>query len=600
MRVFFVFFVLMAFFSPIAFGAEQLQVEKIAEPAAVASGGTVRILLNISNPFDEDLIVKIRDKNSVGGMTIDTQCIQGKIPANSYGISEYESIQVHNPGIFTLGAIEVKYTNPVSGKEEVVVGKDKIDVIVTGGSPNVLFSSSSSKSECQFDEQSQEQQQQQEEEQRKQEQKEEDEMMEEMMRQQQQQMQDKLSQARQQMNQDMSSVKQQQQKEASEASERLDQELDERLSENEDFQEMKKNLEDKGYQEKGKSRSELRDNETEFKYEYEKPDGEKGEITGKMKDGEISDLKKLSDDDKRELDEKLARDEDFRQADQKLRDDGFLPDKKEFSGLDASNETDFDYQYKRADGETASITGDIQDGGVSQVGVKTSMDDEKLMGALMNNSRFKKLDDDLKSKGFERDGVDVEPFVKNESSFSLEYSNGNETVNITGSVEMVEDEMKVKDLKVDDGRTLFDKLKYPMLLVLLLLGVYSYLQYIRRDVSVDDVLGDVVVRRPVDARKEAMKLMRKAEKMYKSGKKKEAYTMVSSGVRLYFKFIICSSKDELTTSEIIRYARGKEKDGYVDDLRECFSLCDLVKFAKYKPNDKDFMRVLELAKKCVR
>ena len=583
-----VFVLLMA---PLAF-ADGLLVEKIAEPATVESGGTVKILLNISNPFDEDIVVKIRDMNSVGGSTIDTQCIQGKIPANAVGISEYESMQVHNGGVFTLGAIEVKYTNPLSGEEEVVSGRNKVDVTVRGGNPNAVFSSMSTKSECQFDEQPQQQQKSEEEKQR--------EEMEEMMKQQ-DEMQKKLSESRQRMNQDMSSVKQQQENEAREANERVDEELSEKLSSDEDFQEMKKELEDRGYQEKGKTRSALRDNETEFEYDYEKSTGEKGEITGKMKDGKIEDLKKFSDDDAKELDERVSSDEEFQEAEKRLEDEGFGVDKKEFSGLNSRNETEFNYQYKRADGETANITGDVKSGEVSDVGMKSSALEKEVMDALSKNDDFKELDDELQSKGFEKEGFELDYFKKNESSFSAMYSRANETVNITGNVELAGDEVKVSDIKLEDGRTLFDKLKVPLLLLLILAGVYSYLRYLGREVVVDDAgVSPLTVVKPINARKEAMKLIRKAEKMYGSGKKREAYTTVSQGVRLYFKYVICSEKDELTTAEILRYVRGKEKEEYVGWLKECFSLCDLVKFAKYKPNDKDFLRVVALSKKCVK
>ncbi len=583
-----VFVFLMA---PLAF-ADGLRVEKIAEPATVESGGTVKILLNISNPFDEDIIVKIRDMNSVGGSTIDTQCIQGKIPANAVGISEYESMQVHNSGVFTLGTIEVKYTNPLSGKEEVVSGKNKVDVTVTGGNPNAVFSSTSAKIECQFDEQPQQQQQKSEEEKQREE-------MEEMMKQQ-DEMQRKLSESRQRMNQDMSSVKQQQEKEAREANERVDEELSEKLSSDEDFQKMKKDLEDKGYQEKGKTRSALRDNETEFKYDYEKPTGEKGEITGKMKDGKIEDLKKFSDDDAKELDERVSSDEDFKEAEKRLEDEGFKVDKKEFSGLDSRNETEFNYQYKRADGETANITGDVRNGEVSDVEMKSSVLEKKVMDALSKDDDFKRLDDELRSKGFEKEGFELDYFKKNESSFSATYSHANETVNITGNVQLIADDVRVSDIKIEDERTLFDKLKIPLLLLLVLAGVYSYWRYLGRTVEVEDVTESAAVVKPINARKEAMKLIRKAEKMYGSGKKREAYTTVSHGVRLYFKYVICSEKDELTTAEILRYVRGKEKDEYIGWLKECFALCDLVKFAKYKPNDKDFDRVVGLSKKCVK
>ncbi|MFH1127758.1 MAG: hypothetical protein V1718_06625 [archaeon] len=603
-RYWVIFFVILILFQS-AFASAQLQIDKIADPRSVESGGTVRVLLNISNPFEQELTVKIRDMNSIGGTTLDTQCIQGRIPANAIGVSEYETIQVQNPGTYTLGTIEVKYTNPETGKEEIVSGKNEVVVTVTGGNPNYAFSSTSTKSECQFDDQpqQQEQQQQQEEEQKQEskteEQKSVQEKMEEM-KQQQDPTQNKISQSRQQTGHDMSSVKNQQQKEADEAQQKVDRELDDALSQNKDFQDMKKDLESKGYQEKSKSRSDLRDNETEFKYEYEKPTGEKGEITGKMKDGRIEDIKKLSDDDKRELDDKLSLNKDFQEEENRLRDEGFVPDKKEFSGLNPRNETTFNYQYKRDDGESANITGDIKSGDVSQVGMKSTALEKKVMEALSNSSDFKKLDDKLRSEGFLPKDLDLKPFMKNESSFSLAYSNGNETMNITGSVQLDGDEVKIDDIELEDGRTLFDKLKIPILLILVLLGVYSYMRYLKRDVAVTRVAVPLVDVKPLDARKEAMKLITKAQKMYDSGKKKEAYTLVSQGVRLYFKYVIASDKEELTTSEILRYVRGKEEEKYVVDLKECFTLCDLVKFAKYKPNDEDFGRVIELAKKCVK
>jgi len=310
--------ILVLMLAPIAYATDELKIEKIAEPETIESGGTVKILLNISNPFDSDIIVKIRDINSIGGTTIDTQCIQGKIPASAVGISEYETIQVHNPGTFTLGTLEVKYTNPATGKEEIATSKNKVDVTVTGGNPNIAFSSTSTKLECQFDEE--EEQQQKQEEQKSEEEQKREEMQKKMeeLKQQQDDMQKKLSESRQRMNQDMSSVKQQQQQEAKEANEKLDKELSDRLSENKDFQDMKKQLEDAGYQEKSNTRSALRDNETEFKYEYEKSGGEKGEITGKMKDGKIEDLKKFSDDDQKDLEKKLSENKDFREAEERL------------------------------------------------------------------------------------------------------------------------------------------------------------------------------------------------------------------------------------------------------------------------------------------
>ena len=228
------------------------------------------------------------------------------------------------------------------------------------------------------------------------------------------------------------------------------------------------------------------------------------------------------------------------------------------------------------------------------------MDEKKVMDALSNNSDFKKLNDELLSKGFEKQDFELKSFHKNESSFSAMYSNGNETINITGNVKQAEDEIKISNIKLEDSKTLFDKLKIPLLLILILAGIYSYIRYLKRNITDNTEITAPTIVKPINARKEAMKLIRKAEKMYISGKKREAYTTVSAGVRIYFKYVICSEKEELTTSEITKYAKGKENNDYVNNLRECFTLCDLVKFAKYKPNDKDFGKVIALAKACVK
>jgi hypothetical protein len=37
----------------------------------------------------------------------------------------------------------------------------------------------------------------------------------------------------------------------------------------------------------------------------------------------------------------------------------------------------------------------------------------------------------------------------------------------------------------------------------------------------------------------------------------------------------------------------------MNDAKECFLLCDLVKFAKYEPNKQDFYRVVAYARKII-
>jgi hypothetical protein len=92
-------------------------------------------------------------------------------------------------------------------------------------------------------------------------------------------------------------------------------------------------------------------------------------------------------------------------------------------------------------------------------------------------------------------------------------------------------------------------------------------------------------------------MLEKAIDMFNIGRQKEAYVEVSNALRFYFKGT--AGINELTSDEIIRRIRGLKDEGYLNDVKKCFMLCDLVKFAKYEPNTQDFNRVVESARKII-
>jgi len=109
-----------------------------------------------------------------------------------------------------------------------------------------------------------------------------------------------------------------------------------------------------------------------------------------------------------------------------------------------------------------------------------------------------------------------------------------------------------------------------------------------------------VIKKKPDYRKLAHDRIKKAVKSYNSGKKKEAYTMVSEAVRFYIRFKYAPNEEELTSTDALKVLRGcSVGDKYISESKRCFQLCDLVKFAKYKPNDKDFNKIVVIAKKLV-
>ena len=114
-----------------------------------------------------------------------------------------------------------------------------------------------------------------------------------------------------------------------------------------------------------------------------------------------------------------------------------------------------------------------------------------------------------------------------------------------------------------------------------------------------DMGFSVSKKRKVNPGKAALGKLRRAETLFEEGKMKEAYTAVSEAVRYYYKRTLDhSGEKELTSTEAIRLLKEADSSD-VAKAKECFSLCDLVKFAKYKPNKKDFGRILKLGREIV-
>lgn len=103
----------------------------------------------------------------------------------------------------------------------------------------------------------------------------------------------------------------------------------------------------------------------------------------------------------------------------------------------------------------------------------------------------------------------------------------------------------------------------------------------------------------VDPYKYASDELKKLEslELVKRGLVKEFFTALSNVVRIYLSKIFFINILDMTTSESLRALRekGAEK-GFLAKLRSFFDSSDLVKFAKYVPEEKEIMAVFENAK----
>ncbi|CAG0959540.1 hypothetical protein METP2_00702 [Methanosarcinales archaeon] len=288
-----------------------------------------------------------------------------------------------------------------------------------------------------------------------------------------------------------------------------------------------------------------------------------------------------------ELKERIENNSDFQKLNEELQKQGYAPADREVKP--ESNDTgNFNYQYKKGE-ESANISGRMNAGNMENITKQSTEDIKKLEQYIESNETFMKMNKTLSDKGYNLTGKNID-LKTNISSF--EYSYGDKqgkNASITGNVT---DTGEIKDISLKEPQAPFP---YWILAALLmpLLGIYLYSKF-RNNAKPVEPVKEIIY---IDPKKNALLMLEKAVEMFNNGMQREAYLEASHAVRSYFKGT--SGINELTSDEIITGIRGSKDEGYVRDARECFMLCDLVKFAKYEPNAEDFNRVIEYARRII-
>ncbi len=97
---------------------------------------------------------------------------------------------------------------------------------------------------------------------------------------------------------------------------------------------------------------------------------------------------------------------------------------------------------------------------------------------------------------------------------------------------------------------------------------------------------------------EARRMIEEAEDLFRNDRKKDAYEKVSKAIRFYFSYKL-GIKRELLNSELMNALKGRADADTCSKVNECLDLCGMVEFAKYKTNQEDFDRIVEMAKEVI-
>ncbi|MBU4300296.1 MAG: hypothetical protein ABIF85_05980 [Nanoarchaeota archaeon] len=569
----FVFFCAFVIAAPFAFSIEQLSVQKALKTSDISVGDNVEIILKFENPFGKAIPLKIQDKNILGGNGVDIQCMEYIIPEQKTVDVSYPAIQAFDSGDFTLEQALITYTNPETGKEEnVTSGEIEVLIKKSASAQNVQqqgittvyqcngvsmqstsYSSSSSSQNQQNQNQNNQNQQQ--------------------NQQAQNQMQDKVN-SMQQQNQNMEQIKQELQKQAQEE-EAVKQEMMKNIESNPDFQKQDQELQKQGYRQSEKIASpeqnqsgESNPNEGSFNYQYKKESGETASIKGNMQNGTIQNMQKWSSEDEKNAAKGIKNSSQFQKLEEELKKQGF------------------ELQNK-------SITPDAKSAGQNQNhGANAQQSANQGTNAQQSNNQNAQTQNQSANQT-------ENATQKTAASFQYNYANPatNATASINGNATIIGNTINVTKINIEKNGENKNNFWY-WLIALLIAAAVAYLYYKKtRMAPVVPVIAKAHKKRPLDYRKKARQMIEEAEKLFANSLQKEAYVTVSRAVRFYFKHRF--DKTEMTSSDILRAISSEDAD-YIKNVRECFSTCDLVNFAKYEPNARDFRKVTELAKEIVK
>ncbi len=264
----------------------------------------------------------------------------------------------------------------------------------------------------------------------------------------------------------------------------------------------------------------------------------------------------------------------------------------------SENTGDFELDYENPAGEQASLKGKMQDGEMQELFKDTPEERQKMLEHLQQNKRFQKYEQRLQDQGFEQQDVELSQ-EQNKTSVQVNYLNqNNETASIKADIvnNTAKNVELINPAKDERNKAIYLGIALLFIAAASILGYVAYNKFIKKPKRKQQVIEKAVVETPFDYRSKALSLLEKAKKLFERSEHKNAYGKAGQALRLYLSYGN-NLKKEITNDEIIAHLRKHKKQ--FRNAKECFDLCSLVAFAKYRANKKDFDKIISYAKKVI-
>jgi len=330
-------------------------------------------------------------------------------------------------------------------------------------------------------------------------------------------------------------------------------------------------------------REQIRQQEEANKIQNRMQNNQMNQNTNTLKQQMQKDMQE-SEQQKQEMRNVIQANEKFQQMQQEIQEQGYQQTQENLSP-NSSGEGEFSYEYEDQEGNKKEIDGKTENNEVTEISQSTELSQETLLQKIQEDQQYQEYNEQLNQEGFSQEDTQFQNINENKTTATLQYKdNKNNTANIVVDF----NEQEIEEVRLERSK--------------------SYMTYILSVIATLIVVLLILLRKkktpqkkektskPIDFTKEAKKMLKHAQKLFDDGNRKDAYSLVSQGVRFFFIHKLNLNK-ELTNNDLIKNLQNKKIKP--TDARKCLNLCSLVEFAKYKANKKDFTEIMIRARKIV-
>lgn len=568
----------------------QIELAKIVEPG-YELGDEITVTYEVKNTYNQEVDLIFTDRTVINETGFEIECLALKLPPESEGVLDLAeadldiSAVASEVGEFTLEPATLTFKIPGMDYIE-TVQSDPVTIEIKDSDKSSIDKGVKHYNLCEEDQQKQQQQQQQQKqqqpsreemEQQKQDQEQQQQQRQEQMQEQyekQSDIQKKLEQTQQNMHQDSSATREALQKEQQRRQEQKER-FQENLEKNEEFREQMEEMQQQGFEVQNKSINARGNNSGEFNYQMKnKETGETADIKGSMQDNEMQSMTNTQD---------IKEDKGYQELKEQLEKQGFRQ-----TGEPKANEKGFNQNFENPKtGEHANIEGRMENDEVKDA--KSSFENKEMLDKILNNPSHNNQMLNQALQHQYNGSVPAEDFTfekrPGESPAMMQDSNQSVLRSPVKYNQTTGELLEEPDLSQDRD---WWWLIAPVLIAasaLLLLKLRKQRQPEQQ-----------IVEKKIDYKKESKAMLEEAIRLYDDGQKKDAYGLAGAAIRFYYSHRL-GIKKELSNAKLIFYL--KKNKVKTAEIKRCLDLCGIVEFAKYKPNRKDFDRIISLARKVI-